>query len=187
MPGAVAASVPMSQVTVAVPVQVPWVDVAETNVSPAGNGSVTTTLVATEGPLFLAVIVYVISSPARTAAALADLVIVKSLVGTGVDVTEVWLLLVSGSVEPPGTVTLAVFVTAAVAFAGNVACNVKVAVPALARFTVVLMLPVPLACPQLDPLEAAHVHDTLVKMAGTLSVTVAPVTGLGPSFVTVIV
>lgn len=77
--------------------------------------------------------------------------------------------------------------TAAVAFAGNVACNVKVAVPALARLTVVLMLPVPLACPQLEPLDAVHVHETFVKAAGTLSVTVAPVTGLGPSLVTVIV
>lgn len=97
------------------------------------------------------------------------------------------MLLGSGSVEPPGTLTLAIFVTAAVALAGNVACNVNVAVPALARLTVVLMLPVPLVCPQLDPLEAAQVQDTFVKTAGTSSVTVAPVTGLGPSFVTVIV
>lgn len=87
--GAVAASVPMLQVMVVVPVQVPCVDVAETSVTPPGKGSVTTTLVATDGPLFLAVIVYVISSPARTADALATLVIVKSLVGTGVEVTDV--------------------------------------------------------------------------------------------------
>lgn len=97
------------------------------------------------------------------------------------------MLFGSGSVEPPGTPTLAVFVTAAVAFAGNVACNVNVAVPAFARLTVALMLPVPLACPQLEPEDAVHVQDTLVKIAGTLSVTVAPVTGLGPSLVTVMV
>lgn len=87
--GADAASVPILQVTVVVPVQVPCVEVAETSVIPLGNGSVTTTLVATEGPLFLAVIVYVTSSPARTADALATLVIVRSLVGTGVEVTDV--------------------------------------------------------------------------------------------------
>lgn len=62
--GATAARVPMLQVTVVVPAQVPCVEVAETKVTPAGNGSVTTTPVATDGPLFLAVIVYVISSPA---------------------------------------------------------------------------------------------------------------------------
>ncbi len=89
--------------------------------------------------------------------------------------------------EPPGTLTLAAFVTVAVAFAGNVACIVKVAVPALAKLTVVLILPAPLACPQLDPLEAVQVQDTFVKTAGTSSVTVAPETGLGPSLVTVIV
>lgn len=93
----------------------------------------------------------------------------------------------SGSVEPLGGVMLAVFVIGAVASAGNVAVNVKVAVPALARLTVVFMLPVPLAWPQLEPPDAAQTHDTLVRMAGTLSATVAPVTGLGPSLVTVIV
>lgn len=93
----------------------------------------------------------------------------------------------SGSVEPLGEVTLAVFVTGAVASVGKVAVKVKVAVPALARLTVVLMLPVPLTAPQLDPLDATQTHETLVRMAGTLSATVAPVTGLGPSLVTVIV
>ena len=79
----------MLQVTVVVPVHVPLVEVAETSVTPVGSGSVTTTLVATEGPLLVAVIVYVMSSPARTAEALADLVIVRSLFGTGVEVTDV--------------------------------------------------------------------------------------------------
>lgn len=83
--------------------------------------------------------------------------------------------------------TLAVLVTAAVASAGKVAVNVYVATPPLARFTVELMLPVPDAVPQVDPLDAVQVHETLVKILGTLSVTGAPVTGLGPSLVTVIV
>lgn len=97
------------------------------------------------------------------------------------------MLLGSGSVDPPGTATLAVLVTLAVASAGKVAVIVNVAVPAFRRLTVVLMLPVPLACPQLDPPEAVQVQETLVRIAGTLSVTVAPVIGLGPSLVTVIV
>lgn len=87
--GAEAAKVPMLQVTVVVPVQVPLVEVAETSVTPVGNGSVTTTLLATDGPLFLAVIVYVTSSPARTVPALAVLVMLKSLLGCTVEVTEV--------------------------------------------------------------------------------------------------
>ena len=55
--GAIGANVPILQVTVVVPVQTPAVEVAETSVTPAVSGSVTTTLVATEGPLFVAVIV----------------------------------------------------------------------------------------------------------------------------------
>src|SRR5947209_6544742 len=35
--------------------QVPWVDVAETNLTPAGNVSVSVTPVAAEGPLFVTV------------------------------------------------------------------------------------------------------------------------------------
>lgn len=113
--------------------------------------------------------------------------IARSLFGWAVDVTEVWLLLPSGSVTPVGPETLAVLVTVPVKLAGNVAVIENVAVPALAKLTVALMLPVPLALPQLEPLDATQVQETLVRIAGTLSITVAPVTGLGPSFVTVIV
>lgn len=93
----------------------------------------------------------------------------------------------SGSVTPLGLETVAVLVMFPVAFDGKDAVRVKVAEPPFARLTVVLMLPVPLALPQLDPLDAAHVQETLPRMPGTVSVTVAPVTGLGPSLVTVIV
>lgn len=79
----------MLQVTVVVPAQVPIVELAETKLTPAGSGSVTTTLLANEGPLFVAVMVYVTSSPARIVVALAIFVIVRSLVGTGVEVTDV--------------------------------------------------------------------------------------------------
>src|ERR1700737_2973002 len=55
------ASGPMLHVTVPEAwVQVPWVELAETNVTPAGRESVTTTPDAPSGPLFVAVTVYVI-------------------------------------------------------------------------------------------------------------------------------
>lgn len=103
------------------------------------------------------------------------------------DVTVAWLLPPSGSVTPLGLETVAVLVMVPVALDGSDAVRVKVAVPPFTKLTVVLMFPVPLALPQLDPLEAVQVHETLLRMPGTLSVTVAPVTGLGPSLVTVIV
>lgn len=115
------------------------------------------------------------------------LVTLRSLFGCTVEVAVEVLLPVSGSVTPPGAVTVAVFVSEPVALAGSFADRVKVAVPALARLTVVLMFPVPLAWPQLDPLDAVQVHVTFVSELGTVSVTVAPVTGLGPSFVTTMV
>src|SRR5262245_39457337 len=48
------------------------------------------------------------------------------------------------------------------------------------------MLPEPLAG-QLEPADALQVHDTPVKIAGNVSVTVAAVTLFGPLLVTVIV
>ncbi len=49
---------PRLQTTVVVPLQLPWDAVAETNVVPVGITSVTTTLLASWGPLFVTVIVY---------------------------------------------------------------------------------------------------------------------------------
>ena len=50
-------NVPRLQVTVLVPLQLPWLGVADTNVTPAGKVSVTVTPVALFGPLFVTVIV----------------------------------------------------------------------------------------------------------------------------------
>jgi len=50
------ASVPRLQVTVVVPVQVPWLGVAETNVRPAGSTSVNVTPVEFDGPLLVTAI-----------------------------------------------------------------------------------------------------------------------------------
>jgi hypothetical protein len=51
------ASVPRLQVTVVVPVQVPWLGVADTKVRPAGSTSVTVTPVEFDGPPFVTVMV----------------------------------------------------------------------------------------------------------------------------------
>ena len=53
------ASEPRAHVTVDVPEQAPCDAVRETNVTDAGSGSVRTTLVAAEGPLFVTTIEYV--------------------------------------------------------------------------------------------------------------------------------
>src|SRR6266446_3912693 len=57
------ARVPRVQVIVVVPVQVPWLGVAETNMRPAGSTSVTVTPVELDGPLLVTVIVKVTVVP----------------------------------------------------------------------------------------------------------------------------
>lgn len=59
--------------------------------------------------------------------------------------------------------------------------------PPLARVTVVAMLPVPLACPHEEPIEAVQLQVAFVSPAGKVSVTVAPAAALGPLLVAVIV
>ena len=51
---------PRLQITVVVPLHEPWLEVADTNVVPAGSGSVMLTPLAAPGPLLSVVIVYVI-------------------------------------------------------------------------------------------------------------------------------
>lgn len=97
------------------------------------------------------------------------------------------LLLLLGSVEPAGAETLAVFVNVPSASSATLAVSANVALPPDARFTVVLMLPVPLVAPQLDPLEVKHVQLALVNFAGRVSTTGTPVAALGPALVTSIV
>jgi hypothetical protein len=68
----------------------------------------------------------------------------------------------------------------------TVAVAVKVAVPPDSRLTLALRFPLPDAG-QLDPADAAQVQVTPLTCAGKLSVTVAPVTALGPPLLTTIV
>ena len=53
--------------------------------------------------------------------------------------------------------------------------------PPTAKFTVSLILPLPLAA-QLEPLDATHVHVAPLSALGNVSETVAPVTTEGPAF-----
>ena len=62
----------------------------------------------------------------------------------------------------------------------------KVTVPAGARVTVAATLPLPVAG-QVEPAVAEQVHAAPDSDAGSVSVTVAPVTVLGPGFVTTMV
>lgn len=104
-----------------------------------------------------------------------------------VSVSLAELLFDAGSVEPDGVAIDAVLVRVPRASAATVAFTVKVAFPPLAKLTAELMLPVPDAAPQLDPLEAKQVQVALVSFAGNASTTVAPVTALGPLLITLIV
>ena len=69
------ASPPRLQFTGPLPLQLPCVAVADTNVIPAGSVSVTTTFVAAPGPLFVAVMRYERLTP--TCPGFGDAVLVK--------------------------------------------------------------------------------------------------------------
>lgn len=72
------ATVPKLQVTVPPNVQVPWVDVADTGVTPAGSGSNTVVPVAGYVLLFVTVNVYVSGFPTVTGFGEATFVIARS-------------------------------------------------------------------------------------------------------------
>jgi len=114
------------------------------------------------------------------------LVTARSACGVSVSLSVAVLLALDGSTMPAGAATAAVLVKVPVAPGLIVALTVKVTVPLASTLIDVLMLPLPLAG-QLEPAEALHVQLTPVKVAGNVSVTVAPVTAFGPLLVTVIV
>ena len=60
-------------------------------------------------------------------------------------------------------------------------------VPLTGMLTVSLIFPFPVVVFPLAPPVTVEVYVTLVSVAGNVSVTVAPVTSLGPAFVAVIV
>lgn len=108
------------------------------------------------------------------------LVIAISTVVTIVSISVAVLLAGDVSGADAGEVTVAVLLRVSVAELITVACKLKVAVAPGNKFTVVFMLPLPLGAAQVAPAEAAQVQVTFVNLVGTLSVTVAPLTVLGP-------
>ncbi len=116
------------------------------------------------------------------------LVIARSAIAlmvSGPSVAELLTAFGSGIVD--GAVTVTVFDRVPVALLAICATNVNVAVPFGARLTVVPILPDPLAEAQLEPAEARQDHEALVMIAGSVSLTVAPDTALGPLLVTTMV
>ena len=117
------------------------------------------------------------------------MVIDRSAVILAVLVSAAVLLVVLGSVVPLGGVTVAEFSNWPVVPLGTVPVRVKVALVPLIRSTVVEMSPLPLVVAQLlgKGVLQVQVKPAPVRAAGSGSLTVAPVTSLGPSFVTTMV
>src|SRR5262245_1187898 len=156
-------------------------DAAQVQVTPesaAGKVSVTVAAVAVLGPALLATIVYVTGVPGTAAAWPSVFVTARSPRGVSVSVSVAVLLADTGSVTPPGVVTVAVLASVPSAPGATVPVAVKVTVPPASRFTVRLMLPAPEAAMQLEPAEAAQVQVTPVMAAGNVSATVAPFTAI---------
>src|SRR5262249_4861015 len=166
----------------------------ETKSSPVTGGSVTTTLVAVDGPWLVTTSANITSWPGAACAGGAGAVRVLASVTSADGVIVVLSVDVSfvgsGSVVPAGGVTVAMFVSVPVAAGFTVALTVKVTAPPTGRFTVVAMSPAPLAVPQVAvPAVVARVQLTFWRNAGpgNVSMTVAPRTLVGPRFETTIV
>src|SRR5438093_4241272 len=110
--------------------------------------------------------------PALTLVTPSFLVIERSATRLTVSVSVALLFPGVGSVTPTGAAIVAVLAIEPVALPATVALTVKVAVPALSRFTLAAMLPLPLAG-QLDPTLAVQVQAPIVKLAGPVWVIVA--------------
>src|SRR5438309_29244 len=171
------ASEPMLQVTVPEAlVQVPWVELAETNVTPEGRVSVTVVPVAPFGPLLVAFRVYVIG--AVTVAVVGPVLVIatsacSAAVCTVVD-ADAELLAGFGSDSLPLTVAVLVMVPTEVGL--TVIVNVTLA-PEASELALQVTVTEALVQPELA--------DMKVTPAGRLSVTTTPVAGLGPLFVAI--
>src|SRR5579883_1899667 len=117
------------------------------------------------------------------------LMIDRSDWGVRVSVSVALLLAGLGSVTPAGGVTVAVLTRSPVAEGSIWTVKVKVTLALTARSTVVDRAPAPLVGPVTvpPPLLAVVVQVAAVTPAGKGSDTLAPVTALGPSFLTTMV
>jgi hypothetical protein len=125
--------------------------------------------------------VYVSAVPGTIDATPSVFVIDSSAVVVKVSVSVAVLFAGVGSVDPPGSATLAVLVSDPVALGEIVPVIVKVAVPLGTSVTEALIEPVPDAAHD-EPAEATHDQVTPERVAGMVSVTVAPVIVEGPAF-----
>jgi len=157
----------------------------ETNTSPLGVAFATLTASASDGPLLVMLSVYVTVLPGTTDAEPVA-VIATSADGTSASLA-VALLFPAGSFVPTGAATVAVLASVPVALAEIVPVAVNVTVPPLSTFTLAARFPLPLAAGQAEPAVAVQLQVTPLMIAGKLSVTVAPVTALGPALLTAMV
>ena len=105
-----------------------------------------------------------------------------SACGVTVSVSVAVLLPGSISATPAGAVIVAVFTTLTTVEGDMLATTRYVALPPASSETgVAARLPTPLAT-QVEPAEAVHVQVAEVIAAGSVSVTVALATSLGPAF-----
>jgi hypothetical protein len=174
------AKVPIEQVIVAVPVQLPGLDVAETNVTFAGKVSVTVTPVAALGPLLVTRMLYVRFWPANTGS--GESLLVSARFAAALTVLLVVEVLLPDTGSPTLLDTVAVLLSVPTAPAPGVTTMVTVALAPL--FSVPMeqvTVAVPLQVPDVDAAE------TNVTVAGRVSLTLTPVAVLGPALFTVMV
>lgn len=158
-------------------------------VIPPGSTSVTVmTPPVLVVPVLLTSSEYVPVPPTANALGVALLTIVNCTVPPFVFVAVALLRhgAVAHVLEGSGELTVAVFAIDPVADSATVALTVYVTDPPLGRVTLSLMLPLPPAV-HVPPPAPTHVHVTPVSCAGIASLTVAPVTPLGPLLLTTIV
>src|SRR5262245_29296562 len=157
----------------------------ETNRSPAGVGSSTTTSAALEGPALETTIVYSTWSPGSAEAG-PSLVIDRSASGAMSVSTVDVLLARSTSSAPGGGVTVAVFSRLPVASGSSVPRMTKGMLVPGRRSRRVSTLPLPTGGRQVAPRSLPVQNQvTFCSAAGTRSVTGAPTIGLGPSLRTI--
>jgi hypothetical protein len=161
-------------------VQVPWLGVTDTNVTPAGNVSVKLTPVAVLGPALLTLTVYVSVLAATTGSGESVLVTLTSAEAVTVVVALALLFALLGSDSLAVTVAVLVIVPPAL---GAVTVIVTVADPPLA-IPPRLHVTVPALWLQVPWVAVA---DTKPTPAGNVSVKVTPVAPLGPALLTLTV
>src|SRR5262249_37463406 len=143
--------------------------------SPGGVWSVTTTLLAADGPRLVTTMVNVRSLPA-VALGGPDFVTTRSADAAIAVASESLSLPGTGSGVSAGGATLALLTRVPVAVGSTVPVATKVAEPPAGRATVVAMSPLPAATPPLHPWPRLHLPGTPLSTPGDAAGTPAPLT-----------